>query len=140
MMGYLAKITEVPRDKRDGMREGAPIARPELGRRLTHPTDPQWQGSPEYREWLSWMKKYYPLGGVADNSNVYGYTVTQTMVAVLQACGNDGAANRSRASCLFGEKENAIMNIPIHYHAAVAAFCSERRWRPECGQYALETG
>jgi branched-chain amino acid transport system substrate-binding protein len=53
------------------------------------PTDPQWQGSPEYREWLSWMKKYYPLGSVADNSNVYGYTVTQTMVAVLQACGND---------------------------------------------------
>ena len=53
------------------------------------PTDPQWQGSPEYNEWLAWMKKYYPLGSVADNSNVYGYAVTQAMVAVLKACGND---------------------------------------------------
>ena len=53
------------------------------------PTDPQWQSTPEYTEWLAWMKKYYPLGSVADNLNVYGYTVTQAMVTVLQACGND---------------------------------------------------
>jgi branched-chain amino acid transport system substrate-binding protein len=53
------------------------------------PTDPQWQGTPEYTEWLAWMKKYYPLGSIADNLNVYGYTFTQAMVAVLKACGND---------------------------------------------------
>ena len=53
------------------------------------PTDPQWQGTPEYTEWLAWMKKYYPLGSVADNLNVYGYTVTQAMVTVLKTCGND---------------------------------------------------
>ena len=53
------------------------------------PTDPQWQGTPEYTEWLAWMKKYYPMGSVADNLNVYGYTVTQAMVTVLKTCGND---------------------------------------------------
>ena len=40
------------------------------------PTDPQWQGTPEYNEWLAWMKKYNTSGSVADNLNVYGYTVT----------------------------------------------------------------
>ena len=53
------------------------------------PTDPQWQGTPEYKEWLAWMKKYNASASVADNLNVYGYTAAQTMVAVLKACGND---------------------------------------------------
>ena len=26
------------------------------------PTDPQWQDTPEYKEWLAWMKKYNPVG------------------------------------------------------------------------------
>ena len=51
------------------------------------PTDPQ--GSPEYKEWLVWMQKYDASASVADNLNVYGYTATQAMVAVLKACGND---------------------------------------------------
>jgi hypothetical protein len=32
-------------------------------------------------ELATWMKKYYPLGSVAGNLNVYDYTVTQAMVA-----------------------------------------------------------
>jgi branched-chain amino acid transport system substrate-binding protein len=53
------------------------------------PTDPQWQGSPEYNEWLVWMKKYNASANTADNLNVYGYSVAQTMVAVLKASGDD---------------------------------------------------
>ena len=53
------------------------------------PTDPQWQGSPEYNEWLVWMKKYNSSANTADNLNVYGYSVAQTMVAVLKASGDD---------------------------------------------------
>jgi branched-chain amino acid transport system substrate-binding protein len=53
------------------------------------PTDPQWQDTPEYKEWLSWMKKYNPSGNVSDSFNVYGYTVAQTMVAVLKASGHN---------------------------------------------------
>jgi branched-chain amino acid transport system substrate-binding protein len=53
------------------------------------PTDPQWQNTPEYNEWLAWMKKYNRSGNVADADTVYGYSAAQTMVAVLKACGND---------------------------------------------------
>ncbi len=56
---------------------------------LKDPTDPQWQGSPEYNDWLAWMKKYNSSANVADANNVYGYSVAQTMVAVLKQCGNN---------------------------------------------------
>jgi branched-chain amino acid transport system substrate-binding protein len=56
---------------------------------LKDPTDPQWQNTPEYKDWLAWMKKYYPSGNVEDVNNVYAYSVAQTVVAVLKACGND---------------------------------------------------
>ena len=56
---------------------------------LKDPTDPQWQGSPEYNDWLAWMKKYNSSANVADANNVYGYSASQTMVAVLKQCGND---------------------------------------------------
>jgi branched-chain amino acid transport system substrate-binding protein len=53
------------------------------------PTDPQWQDTPEYREWLVWMKKYNASANVADAFTVFGYSTAQTMVAVLKACGDD---------------------------------------------------
>jgi branched-chain amino acid transport system substrate-binding protein len=53
------------------------------------PTDPQWQNTPEYKEWLAWMKKYNTSGSVADSGNAYGYGVAQTMVAVLKASGDN---------------------------------------------------
>jgi branched-chain amino acid transport system substrate-binding protein len=53
------------------------------------PTDPQWQNTPEYDEWLAWMKKYNTQGNVNDAFTVYAYSVAQTMVAVLKQCGND---------------------------------------------------
>ena len=56
---------------------------------IKEPTDPQWQDSPEYKEWLAWMRKYYPLGNTADGFNVYGYSVAQTMVPLLKQCGHN---------------------------------------------------
>jgi branched-chain amino acid transport system substrate-binding protein len=56
---------------------------------LKEPTDPQWQDTPEYKEWLAWMKKYNTSGNVADGNNAYGYSVAQTMVAVLKASGDN---------------------------------------------------
>ena len=53
------------------------------------PTDPQWQDTPEYKEWLTWMKRYNSSGNVADAANVYGYDAAQTMIAVLKACGDN---------------------------------------------------
>jgi len=56
---------------------------------LKDPTDPQWQKTPEYAEWLAWMKKFHPQGDIKDNFNVYGYTVAQTLAQVLKQAGND---------------------------------------------------
>ncbi len=56
---------------------------------LKDPTDPQWQNTSEYKDWLAWMKKYNSGANVADVNNVYGYSVTQTMVAVLKQCGSN---------------------------------------------------
>ncbi len=56
---------------------------------LKDPTDPQWKNDPGFKEWLAFMKKYYPEGNTQDGFNVYGYTVAQTLVHVLRQAGND---------------------------------------------------
>jgi branched-chain amino acid transport system substrate-binding protein len=53
------------------------------------PTDPQWQNTPEFKEWLAWMQKYNTSANVADTNAVYGYGVSQTLIEVLKACGNE---------------------------------------------------
>jgi branched-chain amino acid transport system substrate-binding protein len=53
------------------------------------PTDPEWKNDKGYKDWLAFMKKYYPDGNLADGSNAYGYNVAQTLVQVLKQCGND---------------------------------------------------
>ena len=55
---------------------------------LKDPTDRQWLDTPDYKEWLAWMKKYNTAGNIADSYNVYGYALAQTMVAVLKASGD----------------------------------------------------
>jgi branched-chain amino acid transport system substrate-binding protein len=56
---------------------------------IKDPSDPQWQGTPEYEEWHAWMTKYNTSANLADNIAVYGYSVSQTLISVLKACGND---------------------------------------------------
>ena len=53
------------------------------------PSDPQWQDTPEYKEWLSWMRKYNPSGNLTDALTVYGYGAAQTLVTVLKASGDN---------------------------------------------------
>jgi branched-chain amino acid transport system substrate-binding protein len=53
------------------------------------PSDPRWQDTPEYKEWLAWMKKYNSSVNVSDSLAVYGYSTAQTLVAVLKASGDD---------------------------------------------------
>jgi branched-chain amino acid transport system substrate-binding protein len=56
---------------------------------LKDPTDPQWKNDPGYKEWLAFMRRYYPEGNVEDGFNVYAYSVAQSLVHVLKQCGND---------------------------------------------------
>jgi branched-chain amino acid transport system substrate-binding protein len=53
------------------------------------PTDPQWADTPEYKEWLAFMKKYNASANIADVQGAIGYTYGQTMIAVLKACGDN---------------------------------------------------
>ena len=53
------------------------------------PTDPQWEDTPEYKEWLAFMKKYNASANLADVQGAIGYTYAQTMAAVLKACGDN---------------------------------------------------
>jgi branched-chain amino acid transport system substrate-binding protein len=41
------------------------------------------------KDYVSFMKNYYPDGNVVDGSNVYGYSVAQTLIQVLKQCGDD---------------------------------------------------
>src|SRR5580698_3155792 len=52
-------------------------------------TDPQWQDTAEYKEWLAFMNKAGLSANTTDVQAVIGYSFAQTMVAVLKACGDN---------------------------------------------------
>ena len=56
---------------------------------IKDPTDPQWANDQGYKDWVEWMKKYYPAGNLADGFNVYGYNVAQGLVQVLKQAGDN---------------------------------------------------
>ncbi len=56
---------------------------------LKDPSDPRWANDPAVKEYLAFMRKYYPDGNPNDLFNVSGYSCAQTMVYVLKQCGND---------------------------------------------------
>ena len=56
---------------------------------IKDPLDAQWVNDPSIVEWTAFMKKHYPDGSLIDNSNVYGYTVAQTLVQVLRQAGDN---------------------------------------------------
>jgi len=56
---------------------------------LKDPTDPQWKTDAGMIAWNEFLDKYYPEANRADASVMYGYTVTQGLVHVLKACGDN---------------------------------------------------
>ncbi len=56
---------------------------------LKDPTDPQWKDDQGYKDWLAFMDKYYPEGDKTDGGNVYGPSISQTLVQVLKQCDDD---------------------------------------------------
>jgi branched-chain amino acid transport system substrate-binding protein len=51
--------------------------------------DPQWDNDPGMKKLFAFLEKYYPDANKLDTSVVYGYGAAQTMVKVLQMCGDD---------------------------------------------------
>jgi branched-chain amino acid transport system substrate-binding protein len=56
---------------------------------IKDPDDADWKDDKAVQDWVAFMKKYYPEGNLHDASNIYGYTVAQTMVQVIKQAGND---------------------------------------------------
>jgi ABC-type branched-subunit amino acid transport system substrate-binding protein len=53
------------------------------------PTDPQWKDDAGIQNFDAFLTKYFPEGNREDLLLVTGYNVAQTMVHVLQECGDD---------------------------------------------------
>jgi branched-chain amino acid transport system substrate-binding protein len=51
--------------------------------------DPQWDNDPGMKNFYAFLQKYYPDGDRRNASVVYGYGAAQTMVKVLQMCGDE---------------------------------------------------
>src|ERR1700716_317489 len=51
--------------------------------------DSQWDNDPGMKKFYAFLEKYYPEGNKLDGSTVYGYGVAQTLVKVLEMCGDD---------------------------------------------------
>jgi branched-chain amino acid transport system substrate-binding protein len=56
---------------------------------LKDPTDPQWKTDAGMKAFNDFLDKYYPDANRTDAFVLYGYTVSQTLVHVLKACGDD---------------------------------------------------
>jgi len=56
---------------------------------LKEPTDARWANDKGLEPFRAFMKKYMPDANIADNFNIYGYTVGTTLVAALKQCGDD---------------------------------------------------
>jgi branched-chain amino acid transport system substrate-binding protein len=51
--------------------------------------DPQWDNDPGMKKFFAFLEKYYPDANKLDGSVVFGYGVAQTMVKVLEMCGDN---------------------------------------------------
>jgi branched-chain amino acid transport system substrate-binding protein len=51
--------------------------------------DSQWDNDPGMKKLYAFLEKYYPEANKLDGSVVYGYGVAQTMVKVLEMCGDN---------------------------------------------------
>ena len=51
--------------------------------------DPQWDNDPGMKKFLAFLEKYHPEGNKIDGSVVYGYGAAQTLVKVLEMCGDN---------------------------------------------------
>jgi branched-chain amino acid transport system substrate-binding protein len=76
---------------------------------LKDATDPRWKDDPGYKQWLTFMDKYFPEGDKTSSFTVYGYTVGQTLVQVLKQCGD----NLTRENVMKQAANLQNLNLPM---------------------------
>jgi branched-chain amino acid transport system substrate-binding protein len=52
-------------------------------------SDSQWDNDPGMKKFNAFLEKYYPEGNKQDANVIYGYGVAQTMVKVIEMCGDN---------------------------------------------------
>lgn len=77
---------------------------------IRDPAETRWQGTKEYKDFVDFMKKYYPDGDPTNSLNVIGYSMAQTLVQVLKQAGD----NLTRAN-IMKEAANLDMTLPMLY-------------------------
>ncbi|NVN85585.1 MAG: ABC transporter substrate-binding protein [Rhodopseudomonas sp.] len=53
------------------------------------PLDPTWKDDAGMKKYFDFMAKYYPEGDKDSSFNAYGYSTSQLLIHVLQACGDN---------------------------------------------------
>jgi branched-chain amino acid transport system substrate-binding protein len=56
---------------------------------LKDATAPNWANDPAVKEFVAFMKKYYPDGDITDRGTIYGYTVAKALEQILKQCGDN---------------------------------------------------
>ena len=56
--------------------------------------DAEWANDSAYKEWLGFMKKYYPEGDTTEQLNLVGYSMGFLITEVLRRCGDDLSSQR----------------------------------------------
>ncbi|WP_295852433.1 ABC transporter substrate-binding protein [Tardiphaga sp.] len=52
-------------------------------------TDTQWNNDAGMKRWSAFLDKYMPDANRADSNHIYGYGAAQTLIRVLEMCGDD---------------------------------------------------
>jgi branched-chain amino acid transport system substrate-binding protein len=56
---------------------------------IKDPSDSTWHNDPDYKEYVAWMKKYYPNGDINNSSNASVLASSTAIAHVLKVAGND---------------------------------------------------
>jgi ABC-type branched-subunit amino acid transport system substrate-binding protein len=99
------------------------------GAYLKDPSDPQWADDPGFKDWLAFMKKYQPNGDLSDGSNVYGYSVTQTLAITLKQCGEDLSRANIMAQATSLDLELPMLHKGIRFHTTATDYYGMKKMR-----------
>jgi branched-chain amino acid transport system substrate-binding protein len=99
------------------------------GAYLKDPSDPQWADDPGFKDWLAFMKKYQPNGDLSDGSNVYGYSVTQTLAIMLRHCGEDLSRDNILRQAASLDIELPMLHRGIRFHTTATDYYGIKKMR-----------
>jgi len=99
------------------------------GAYLKDPSDPQWTDDPGFKDWLAFMKKYQPNGDLSDGSNVYGYSVTQTLAITLKQCGEDLSRDNIIRQAANLDIELPMLHKGIRFHTTATDYYGMKKMR-----------